>query len=277
MIENKYRITKTKFINPDTCDMEIFCPEIAEKIVKATDNNGNNIPKIGTFIHIKVEGKTLRRPISIAQFDSKSVRIVFQVKGEGTAWLADRKPGEKLDIIGPLGNGFLNADTLNLINPNTRIFLVGGGIGIPPLLPLAEKFGKQATLFAGFRSKENVIMQEDFHKHCGHIILCTDDGTDGVKGFVTEHIKNAFDPFGCTPKERENLKNAVIFACGPTPMLQAVAKIANKINVPCRISLEERMGCGVGACLVCNCKVDGEYKRVCKDGPVFDSKVVEFV
>ena len=217
----------------------------------------------GQFINIKVEGFYLRRPISICDWDEKTITILFKTVGEGTQRLSEMKVGEKLDILVGLGNGF----DVNACGESP--LLVGGGIGTPPMLPLAQAYGEKATVITGFRSANAVILQEDFRKTGAETILCTDDGTMGVHGFVTQPLE-------------ECLKNGgvdAIFACGPMPMLKGIAALAAQYNVPlCEVSLEERMACGVGACLGCACKVkrnDEEYfLHVCKNGPVFNAEEV---
>ncbi|HNX63789.1 MAG TPA: dihydroorotate dehydrogenase electron transfer subunit, partial [Oscillospiraceae bacterium] len=147
---------------------------------------------------------------------------------------------------------------------------VGGGIGTPPMLPIAETFGENCVSINGFRNAAAVILQEDFKATGAKTVLCTDDGSAGKKGFVTEALK----------EEILSEKPDVIFACGPNAMIRAIVSIANEYDIPCQVSLEERMGCGIGACLVCACRTvrNGEeyYAHVCQDGPVFDSKEVIF-
>lgn len=214
----------------------------------------------GQFAHIYVPGKTLRRPISICGIDraAETLRFVFQIRGEGTAWLADTRPGDTLDILAPLGNGYF------LGNTRQKAVFVGGGIGVPPLLEAAKAFGEKATILAGFRNEESIILKEDFEKNGNRVQIATDNGSSGHHGLVTDLLYN--------------LDFEVIFACGPVPMLKAVCKIASARGVPCQISLEERMACGIGACLGCACRLkkDGRefYGHVCKDGPVFDYQTV---
>lgn len=211
----------------------------------------------GQFAHLYVPGKTLRRPISICEIDRtrETLRFVFQIRGEGTEQLAALNLDDTLDILAPLGSGFSLGDTAR------KAVFVGGGIGVPPLLEAAKAFGSNATVIAGFRSQDAVILKEDFERNGNRVLITTDDGSLGHHGLVTDCLVDLdFD---------------VIFACGPTPMLKAVCKIAEQRKVPCQISLEERMACGVGACLGCAVRLrreNGEeyYGHVCKDGPVFD-------
>ncbi len=217
-------------------------------------------------MHIRVPGHILRRPISIASYDAEkgTIRIIYEIRGEGTQILAGLKAGDMIDILGPLGNGY------TLPEPEHTCVVVGGGIGVPPLLAIAERFGAKATAILGFRSAQAAILEEDFQQSGANTILCTDDGTLGRKGFVTAALEEllASDRPDC------------IFACGPMIMLKKVSEIATAHSIPCQVSLEERMACGVGACLGCACKIrrGGEevYLHVCKDGPVFSGEEVVF-
>ncbi len=220
----------------------------------------------GQFLHIACgNGTLLRRPISICTWQSGLIRIVFQVKGEGTKWLSERKTGDVLDVLGPLGNGF------DLKSLGERPVFVGGGIGVPPMLACAQKAkaeGASPTAVLGFRDKDAVILEEEFKEICGTFVT-TDDGSYSIKGFVTDVLKGKLN--GATG----------VAACGPRLMLKGVAGLAEDAGVPCQVSLEERMGCGIGACLVCVCGLRDNnggtrYGHVCKDGPVFDSKEVEW-
>lgn len=235
-------------LTSDIFDMTVEAGELAQ------------LAKPGQFAHIYVPGKTLRRPVSICEINrsERTLRFVFQIRGEGTRRLAQMRVGDSLDLLAPLGSGF------TLGEPSRRALFVGGGIGVPPLLEAAKNFGKNATVLAGFRNQSNIILKEDFEKHGSRVLVATDDGSFGHHGLVTHCIGELdFD---------------VIFACGPTPMLKAVCRIAAERGVPCQISLEERMACGVGACLGCAVKLkkDGQevYGHVCKDGPVFDYQTV---
>lgn len=235
-------------------DLTILCPEIAANT------------KPGQFVHIRVPGHILRRPISIAGFDAikGTIRIIYEIRGEGTQILADLKAGDMIDILGPLGNGYI------LPERGRRCVVVGGGIGVPPLLPVAEHFGANATAILGFRSAQAAILEKDFEKAGAKTILCTDDGTLGQKGFVTNALEQLL--LSECPD--------CICACGPLVMLKKVAEIAAAHSIPCQVSLEERMACGVGACLGCAVQIRREgkeqYLHVCKDGPVFYSEEVVF-
>lgn len=215
----------------------------------------------GQFVHIKCgDGLLLRRPISICDVKERLLRIVFEVRGEGTRWLADRTAGETLNVLGPLGHGFdLPADG--------RVLVVGGGIGVPPMLYTARCAG-QAVACLGFRSAGRVLLRSEFEQVCQAVHLTSDDGTVGAHGFVDALVQETL--------EKDKGFTAVL-ACGPRPMLKSVAQAASAFGVPCQVSMEERMGCGIGACLVCACKTaDGHYKHACKDGPVFRAEEVDW-
>ncbi|MDR0987425.1 MAG: dihydroorotate dehydrogenase electron transfer subunit [Ruminococcus sp.] len=224
-------------------DVWVNAPDIAEKALP------------GQFVNIMVPGFFLRRPISICEVEKTNIRLVFEERGEGTRVLGGIKPGDNLDVLGPLGNSGFSVDRYS------SAILVGGGIGTPPLKFAQQNLEKSAAVL-GFRSKANVIMAEEFR----NATVCTDDGSFGFHGNTLR------------PLERLLLERVfdVIMACGPKPMLRAVVALADKYNIPSEISLEERMACGAGACLGCACKTVADsivsYPRVCKDGPVFDGK-----
>ena len=221
--------------------------------------------RAGQFLHIKCgDSRRLRRPISICQWQEDEpedlVSIVFEVRGEGTQWLAEREEGEKLDVLGPLGNGFS-------IRPEGRYLLVGGGIGVPPLVSCATP-GSTAVL--GFRSADRampLLVDRLKEKGCG-VYITSDDGTIGAHGFVDAQMRAVL--------EQDQAYDAVL-ACGPKPMLRSVVKAAEAFGLPCQVSMEERMACGVGACLGCAVRMaDGSMKHVCKDGPVFPAEEVDW-
>ena len=220
----------------------------------------------GQFLHIACgEGLLLRRPISVCMVQEDepqdTARVVFEVRGEGTKWLAERRVGDKVNVLGPLGNGFT-------VSSDDRLLLVGGGIGVPPLLGQAAFTAKNSTAVLGFRSADRAMLVEDYRDYCEAVYLCSDDGSLGRHGFVDAQLKDIL--------EKDKNFTAVL-ACGPKPMLKNVAKVAAEYGVPCQVSLEERMACGVGACLGCAIQMaDGTMKHVCKDGPVFDAKEVDW-
>lgn len=241
-------IVSVSRLTNDIFDFTLSCSSLAEKAVA------------GQFAQIYLPGHTLRRPISICGIDKNAgtLRFVFQIRGQGTAELAAFKAGESLEILAPLGNGFP-------VDTSKRTLLVGGGIGVPPMLGCAEALGENAVVVLGFRNSSAVILEQDFVKAGAKTLIATDDGSYGFHGLVTALA------------ESEEFEQ--VFACGPTPMLRAVRTLAEQRGVPCYLSLEERMACGIGACLGCAVSLLDEngqehYGHVCKDGPVFDSKIV---
>ena len=228
-----------------------------------TDKIAGNA-KPGQFISIYChEGsRLLPRPISICEIDraDQALRIVYRVQGKGTEEFSKMRTGGSVDIVGPLGNGFPLK--------GKKAFLIGGGIGIPPLLQLAKELKCEKQLILGYQ--DSLFLQEEFKRLCNPYVA-TEDGSYGTEGNVMDAI-------------RENgLEAEIIYACGPTPMLRAVKAYAQEKNIECWISLEERMACGSGACLgcVCNSKEKDAHtnvnnKRICKEGPVFRAEEVEF-
>lgn len=220
----------------------------------------------GQFVHIKCgDGLLLRRPISVCTCmedePSDTLTIVFEVRGEGTQWLADRPKGHSVDVLGLLGNGFS-------MEKQGRYLLVGGGIGVPPMLGCAQYTQGHSTAILGFRSANKAILHSNFEEVCKDVLVATDDGTLGYHGYVDTLVRQELT--------RDNGYTAVL-ACGPKPMLRNVAKVAGEFGIPCQVSMEERMGCGVGACLVCACDMkDGTRSHVCKNGPVFDAQEVDW-
>lgn len=235
------KLLAARELSPGIFDFTVSCPELAALAVP------------GQFAQILVPGHTLRRPISICSIGRETLRFVFQVRGEGTEKLSRYRPGDDIDILAPLGKGFP-------IDPNKRTLLVGGGIGVPPLLGVAEALGGNAVAVLGFRSRGLVILEEDFKNTGAKVLIATDDGSYGYHGLVTDLA--AGEDF------------QVLMACGPGPMLRGAGALAGERGVPGYLSLEQRMACGVGACLGCAVALtDGEgreyFGHVCKDGPVF--------
>ena len=218
----------------------------------------------GQFVHIKCgEERLLRRPISVCACQEGSpdtLTIVFEVRGSGTDWLARREPGDKLDVLGLLGHGFR-------MDSKGRYLLVGGGIGVPPMLGCAQYAPQRCDMVVGARDRDHVLLLHEFEAACATVAVATEDGSLGAKGFVTGPMEQLL---------RENRYDAVL-ACGPKPMLKAVWELAQAYDTPCQVSMEERMACGVGACLGCATPMtDGTMKHVCKDGPVFDASEVDW-
>ena len=214
------------------------------------------------FVHVKCgHSRLLRRPISICDWEENLLRIVFEVRGEGTEWLSRRKAGDRLDVLGPLGRGFR-------MDREGRYLLVGGGIGVPPMLGCAKWTAGRSTAVLGFRSADRAMLSEDFQKSCKEIFLCSDDGSIGRHGFVDAQVRDILE------KDKDFTE---VLACGPKPMQKNVAAVAAGFGVPCQVSMEERMACGVGACLGCAIQMaDGTMQHVCKDGPVFDAGEVDW-
>lgn len=219
--------------------------------------------KAGQFLHIDcgdAANNLLRRPISICDVNGNNVRFVFQKKGSGTDALSCKKAGDTLDIMGPLGNGFI------IMPESKKPVVIGGGIGIFPLYMLCRQLDNPTALL-GFRSKERVCMENEFAK-VAKTCVATDDGSYGYNGYAADVLEKMLADGECD----------MIYSCGPLPMLRMVKALAERYGVKCQISLEQRMGCGIGACLVCTCEtIVGDAfknKRVCKDGPVFWSSEV---
>ena len=252
------KITDKQIISNDIIKYTFESSEIAETAVP------------GQFLEIKCsEGidTILRRPISISNTIPKlgSVEFIMQVRGNATSVFSKRKPGDDIDVIGPLGKGFT-------VNPEKKNpIILGGGIGIFPMYFLAKKINNPDTkIVLGFRNKDFVIMEDDFSALPGKLHITTDDGSYGQKGFVTDVLE----------KEIKSSGVDMIYACGPLPMLKKVQQISINAGISCELSAEERMGCGIGACLGCAIKlVEGDewrYGHVCKDGPVFKAEKVIF-
>ena len=232
-----------------------------------------DIAKPGNFIEIRINENLdpfLRRPISIYNIEKEKgiIEIIFQVKGKGTELLSKKQEGDFVDIIGPLGNGVFKFEK------HKNIAVIGGGIGIFPLYELtkeAKELNLNIDTYIGFRNKELVVLEKEFENTSNNLTITTDDGSYKNKGFAIDYLK-------------ENLKTKkvdCIYTCGPLPMIKAVKALAEENNIECQISLEEKMGCGLGVCLGCavktakSSKEDPQYVHVCKDGPVFESKSVE--
>jgi dihydroorotate dehydrogenase electron transfer subunit len=226
----------------------------------------------GQFVMVKVTDGTyplLRRPLGIHEADKTGIELFFKVAGLGTGILARKKPGDPLDIIGPLGKGFSVSDGMK----GKRAYLVGGGRGIAPLYFLARELaaaGARPTVFYGGRTVADIPLRDKFEKAGFELHSSTDDGSHGFAGFVTE----------LAGRELARKKPGIIFACGPDPMMKALAALAAKHGVPCELSLESMMGCGIGACWGCVHRVKTEggdgWVKICEEGPVFPGERVQW-
>ena len=245
------KVVSQEALTDDICSMWIQADEIAKAA------------KPGQFISVytKDKSKVLPRPISLCEIDKEQgrLRIVYRVVGAGTKEFSAYQAGDDIEIMGPLGNGFPLKEK--------KAFLIGGGIGIPPMLELAKNLNCEKQMVLGYR---DVLFLNDEFEQYGRVYAATEDGSAGTKGNVIDAI-------------RENgLDAEIIYACGPTPMLRALKAYAAEHGMECWLSLEEKMACGIGACLACVCKskdIDEHShvhnKRICKDGPVIAAEEVE--
>lgn len=200
----------------------------------------------GQFVNLKLDGKFLRRPISVCDCDENTVTLIYKVVGGGTLQMSEMKVGERLDVLTGLGNGYD-------ISRSKKPLLIGGGVGVPPMYMLAKKLiedNQKPTVILGFNTKDEVFFEDEFKALGIDVLVTTVDGSYGVKGFVTDAFPDDYDYF---------------YTCGPMPMFKAVNE---KAVTSGQFSFEERMGCGFGACMGCSCKTKYGSKRICKDGPV---------
>ena len=208
----------------------------------------SDITAPGQFVNIQLDGFYLRRPISVCDCTNDKLTLIFKAVGAGTEKMASMLPGEKLDILTGLGNGY------DLSKSGDAPLLIGGGAGVPPMYMLAKELialGKKVTVILGFGSKNEVFYKDEFEKIGASVIVATVDGTEGVRGFVTDAMRS--------------VEYTYFYTCGPEPMLKA---IYDKSETSGQFSFEERMGCGFGACMGCSCKTKYGNKRICRDGPV---------
>ena len=208
----------------------------------------SDITASGQFVNLKLDGFFLRRPISVCDSENGILTLIYKVVGKGTEYMSTLPVGEKLDILTGLGNGY------DLSASGNKPLLVGGGVGVPPLYKLAKNLireGKEVTVILGFNTKSEVFWKEEFQKIGATVIVATVDGSEGVRGFVTDAMKD--------------LDYTYFYSCGPEPMLKA---LYNASMASGEMSFEERMGCGFGACMGCSCKTVTGNKRICKEGPV---------
>ncbi len=208
----------------------------------------------GQFVNIKLDGLYLRRPISVCDLDGDKLTIVYKAVGKGTEQMSRMQAGESLDVLTGLGNGY--DLTLSGNNP----VLLGGGVGVPPTFLLAKKLlaeGKKVSVILGFNMASEIFYEEEFKKLGANVVVTTVDGSYGIKGFVTDALRN--------------MEYSYFYTCGPEPMLKAVYKAAETSG---QMSFEKRMGCGFGACMGCSCKTITGYKRICKEGPVMKKEEI---
>ena len=229
-----FKITENKPLNP--------------LIMKMTLKGDNSGVKAGQFINVKIDGYYLRRPISVCEIVDGGIVIIYKIVGRGTEVLSKLKEGESLDILTGLGNGY------DLSASGDKPLLIGGGVGVPPMYQLAKELialGKKVTVILGFNTQSELFYEKEFKALGASVIVTTLDGSYGVKGFVTDAMKD--------------LNYSYYYTCGPEPMLKAVFKQSKTDG---EMSFEERMGCGFGACMGCSCKTLIGNKRICKEGPV---------
>lgn len=222
------------------------------KMVLQGDTSALTAP--GQFVNLTVDGCFLRRPISVYDWDETTITIIYKVVGEGTEKMAKWQKGYKCDILVGLGNGF------NMSRSGDTPLLIGGGVGIPPLYGLCKRLisdGKKPTVILGFNEQREIFAKEAFEEIGAKTIVATVDGSVGVKGFVTDTMKE--------------LSYSYFYTCGPMPMFKAIEKTAIGSG---EYSFEERMGCGFGACMGCSCKTKYGNKRICKDGPVLQREEI---
>ncbi len=208
----------------------------------------------GQFVNVQLEGLYLRRPISVCDLDGDKLTIVYKVVGKGTEQMSHMQPGEKLDVLTGLGNGY------DLSLSGDKPVLLGGGVGVPPMYLLAKellKQGKKVSVILGFNTKSEIFYEQEFKRIGCDVTVTTVDGSYGVKGFVTTAL--------------EAMDYTYFYTCGPEPMLKAVYKASATSG---QMSFEKRMGCGFGACMGCSCKTLTGYKRICKEGPVMKKEEI---
>lgn len=208
----------------------------------------SEISRPGQFVNIKLDGFFLRRPISVCDLNNKELTLIYKTVGSGTEKMSEMKSGEKLDLLTGLGNGFDTAVS------GKSPAVIGGGVGVPPMFMLAKRLigeRKNVTAVLGFNTKEEIFYKDEFEKIGAKVFVTTTDGSEGIKGFVTDALRN--------------IDYSYFYTCGPEPMLKAVYAESKTSG---QLSFEERMGCGFGACMGCSCKTIYGNKRICKEGPV---------
>ncbi len=244
-------------INARVIGQEILATDIYSLVLHAPEIAGQAVAGQFVSVYSGDGARLLPRPISLCGIDAEegTIRLVYRIAGEGTREFSCLKAGEHVEVMGPLGNGFTLRDK--------PAILIGGGIGIPPMLQLAGEVKGEKKIVLGYR--DEIFLTEEFEA-CGQVYLASEDGAYGVKGNVLDAIRE----YG--------IQGGVIYACGPTPMLRAIQAYAKEQGIEAQISLEEKMACGIGACLACVCRSQEQdphshvnNKRICKDGPVFDA------
>ncbi|MFC1767527.1 dihydroorotate dehydrogenase electron transfer subunit [Candidatus Margulisiibacteriota bacterium] len=246
------KVLETTYVASHHFKVSLFSPKIAKDA------------KPGQFVMVKCENGSfdplLRRPLSLHRIGKDKIEILFKVIGKGTLLLSELKKGDTVNLIGPLGNEFtVNKDIKEAV-------IMGGGVGVAPLLSLAESIKdrvKAVYVVIGATSQKDILCKDDFRDLGAEVIISTDDGSEGIKGKATDILPGLLE-------SKLSSNYAQIFACGPRPMYRELRTITLEYKIPCQISLEEWMGCGIGACNGCTCETKEGYKKVCKDGPVFD-------
>ena len=221
------------------------------KMVLSGDTSA--VTNCGQFVNIQLSGKFLRRPISVCDYDENTLTIIYKVVGSGTEQMSAMNPGERLDILTGLGNGY------DISLSGDHPVLLGGGVGVPPMYNLAKKLiaeGKKVSVILGFNTRSEIFYEEEFKALGCDVAVTTVDGSYGIKGFVTDALPEIYSYF---------------YTCGPEPMLKAVYRATFTSG---QMSFEERMGCGFGACMGCSCKTLTGYKRICKEGPVMKKEEI---
>lgn len=237
--QNIYKIKSNKSLAADVYEMRL-------------EGDTQYITAPGQFINIRLDGKFLRRPISVCDYGGGEIVIIYKVVGDGTRQMSAMCAGETLDCLTGLGNGF---DISKSKNP----LVIGGGVGIPPLYNLTKRLledGQTPCVILGFNKKEEIFYEDEFRALGAEVIVATADGSYGVKGLVTDALPQEYDYF---------------YTCGPMPMFRA---IESRVKTSGQYSFEERMGCGFGACMGCSCKTKYGSKRICKDGPVLEREEI---
>ena len=262
MKQGRFTITANRRLTQNVCEM-----------ILAGDTSACQRP--GQFLNIKLDGLFLRRPISVCDYDDEEIKIIYKIVGKGTRAMAEMRPGQTLDVLTGLGNGYGSSKA------GTNPVLIGGGVGIPPLYGLLKALQRQRAADAkaartagglahdevagtekirvilGFNTAEEIFYQEEFEAAGAEVLLATADGSAGVKGFVTDVLAG--------------LDYSYFYTCGPEAMFRAIERVAKTSG---QYSFEERMGCGFGACMGCSCETKYGSKRICKDGPVLEREEI---